>query len=328
MTLLNSRTTLKPFKYQWAFDYYLKQNQMHWLPEEVTFHEDVRDWNQNVTEEEKNLLTHIFRFFTQGDTDVANAYMHRYSNMFGYHPEVNMMLAAIANMEGVHQHAYSLLLDTVGMPETEYEAFMDYRAMADKHTYVSSFMKGEQQEDDREDIPELLKEIAVYSAFTEGMQLFSSFAILMNFPRFNKMKGMGQIVTWSIRDETLHVEAMMKVFHTLKDEFIGEFDPSALDTEIYKVAVEMVQLEDKFIDLAFELGGIEGLEPKETKAYIRYICDHRLEQLGMQPLYGVEEHPLPWLVEVLNGTEHANFFESRSTEYSKSATQGEWGDVF
>jgi ribonucleoside-diphosphate reductase beta chain len=158
------------------------------------------------------------------------------------------------------------------------------------------------------------------------MQLFASFAMLMNFPRFNKMKGMGQIVTWSVRDETLHCEGIIRLFH----EFVKERDclTKAVKEDIIDCCQKTVRLEDAFIDLAFEQGPVPGMTASEIKRYIRFIADWRLGQLGMKPVYMIEDHPLPWLAPLLNGVEHANFFETRATEYSKGATRGNWNEVW
>ena len=166
----------------------------------------------------------------------------------------------------------------------------------------------------------------MFGGFTEGLQLFASFAMLMNFPRFNKMKGMGQIVSWSVRDESLHCEGIIKLFHA----FVKERDclTQAVKEEIIDTCQKTVRLEDAFIDLAFEQGPVNGMSPKEIKKYIRYIADWRLGQLGFAPIYMVDEHPLPWLAPLLNGVEHANFFETRATEYSKAATRGDWNSVW
>jgi|TARA_R110002033_G_scaffold165622_1_gene203555 ribonucleoside-diphosphate reductase beta chain len=285
---------------------------MIWLPEDVPLHNDVKDW-QDMDESEKNLLSQIFRLFTQSDVDVASGYIDKYMRVFKK-PEARMMMSSFANMESIHQHAYSLLLDTVGMPEKEYRAFAEYEAMADKHEYISSSpLKLNNKES-------IAKNLAVYSAFTEGLQLFSSFVILLNFPRFGKMKGMGQIVTYSIRDESLHVEAMTTLFK----EFIKENVDIWTDDfkkEIYQVCREMVKLEDKFLDLVFELGDIQGLTKDEMKEYIRYIADRRLLQLGLKPNYKVSDNPLLWLDDVL-GVEHQNFFEGRATTYMKAGLKG------
>lgn len=313
----------KPFQYEWAFQAYETQNKMHWLPAEVPLHDDVKDWLHKLSASEKNLLTQLFRFFTNGDVDIGQAYIDKYCQVFR-NEEVRMMLGAFINMESVHANAYSLLMDTVGMPEVEYQAFRQYEAMAAKHDYVSSF--------DIKDEADVAKALAVYSAFTEGLQLFSTFAILMNFARGDlpsgaRMKGMTQIVTWSIRDETLHVESMLRLFKTYIDERPHLWTQQLRD-ELYAICREMVRLEDAFIDLAFEMGGIEGLTPEEVKQYIRFIADRRLQGLGLEPIFNIEKNPLGWLDYILNGVEFVNFFENRATEYAKGALTGSWADVW
>jgi ribonucleoside-diphosphate reductase beta chain len=221
-------------------------------------------------------------------------------------------------METVHIAAYSHLLDTIGMPESEYGAFLEYSEMKDKHDYLQTF--GVDSDED------IAKTLAMFGGFTEGLQLFASFAMLMNFPRFNKMKGMGQIVTWSIRDESLHCEGIIKLFHAFCKE--RNCFTKSVQSDIREMCQHTVHLEDNFIDLAFEMGPVNGMTPKEIKKYIRYIADWRLGQLGLKPIYMIDEHPLPWLAPMLNGVEHANFFEQRATEYSKAATRGNWNDVW
>jgi len=325
MSLRSTRDYYKPFDHPWMFDYYSQQNQMHWFPEDVPLHNDVKDW-QTMTGEEKNLLTQIFRLFTQSDVDVSNGYVDRYMRIFRK-PEARMMMGAFNNMESIHQHAYSLLLDTVGMPEVEYKAFAEYEAMADKHEYINAVELPEKAATSSKvgDRRAIAKALAIYSGFTEGLQLFSSFIILLNFPRFGKMKGMGQIITYSIRDESLHVEAMTKLFREFIQENIDIWtDP--FKKEIYKACRQMVALEDRFLDLVFEQGDITGLTKEEMKQYIRYIADRRLLQLGLKPNYGVKDNPLNWLDDVL-GVEHQNFFEGRATTYMKAGLRGDVGKV-
>ena len=285
---------------------------MHWFPEDVPLHNDVQDW-QDLEPSEKNLLTQIFRLFTQSDVDVSSGYVDRYMRIFKK-PEARMMMGAFNNMESIHQHAYSLLLDTVGMPEIEYKAFAEYSAMADKHQYVDAVKvtKGDKKS--------IAKALAVYSAFTEGLQLFSSFNILLNFPRFGRMKGMGQIITYSIRDESLHVEAMTRLFREFVHENLDIWNDE-FKKEIYQACRDMVDLEDRFLNLVFEMGDIEGLTKKEMQNYIRYIADRRLLQLGLKPNYKVKDNPLNWLDDVL-GVEHQNFFEGRATTYMKAGLRG------
>jgi ribonucleoside-diphosphate reductase beta chain len=303
----------KPFRYPWAHEFWKKQQQVHWMPEEVPLGEDCKDWAAKLNDGERNLLTQIFRFFTQSDVEVNDNYMERYARVFK--PiEIKMMLSAFSNMETIHIEAYALLLETIGMPESEFSAFLDYQAMRDKHDYMQTFGV--------ETHADIARTLAMFGAFTEGLQLFASFAMLMNFPRFNKMKGMGQIVSWSVRDESLHCEGMVKLYHAFAHE-TGCVTKS-VQSDIVENCRTVVSLEDKFIDLAFEAGDVKGMTPDDIKQYIRFIADWRLRQLKLPELYGVSENPLPWLQSMLSGVEHANFFEARSTEYSKAATKGQW----
>mgnify|MGYP005990951547 FL=1 len=319
MSVFEERSYYKPFQYPWAFESYDMQQKMHWLPSEVPLHEDVNDWNNRMSVAEKNLVKQILTFFTQGDVDIAQAYMDVYIPMFKQ-PEIRMMLSAIATSEANHAHSYSLLNDTIGMDDKEYKAFQEYAAMNDKHNYLWQNKGGTRDE-------KLVRDMAVFSAFGEGLQLFASFVMLLNFQRHGKMKGMGQIVAWSIRDESHHVESMIKLFHCLLDEKPHVWNDT-FKKSLYDICRDMVTLEDRFIDLAFELGPVEGLEPHEVKQYIRYIADRRLLQLGLKPNFGVKENPLEWVDWVINGVEHTNFFENRSTEYAKGALQGSWDDAF
>jgi ribonucleoside-diphosphate reductase beta chain len=318
MSLLEERNYYKPFEYPWAFEYYKTQQHLHWLPDEVPLADDLKDFRTKLDADNKKLLSQIFRFFTQADVDVCCGYAKHYLPTFKK-PEVRMMLASFAAMEAVHQEAYALLVDTLEFDESEFQMFANIKAMADKHEYLSNFsMNGPAN---------IAKTMAVYSGFTEGVQLFSSFAILLNYPRHNLMKGMGQIITWSVRDETLHVEGLSRLFR----EFIRE-NPEIwndkLKYEIYCAAERVVELEDAFIDTVFENCKVPELTANEVKEYIRYIADRRLLGLGMKKIFHSRSNPLPWLDFMLNAVEHTNFFENRSTEYARASTTGNWQDIF
>jgi ribonucleoside-diphosphate reductase beta chain len=205
------------------------------------------------------------------------------------------------------------------MPESEYSAFMKYKEMKDKYDYMQNF--------DMSSKKDIALTVAVFSAFTEGLQLFASFAILLNFPRHNKMKGMGQIVTWSVRDETLHCNSMIRLFKEFINENPEIWTPE-LKKELYNACRTIIEHEDAFIDLAFQMGPMEGLKAQEVKDYIRFIGNRRLTQLGLEPIYDIAKNPLTWLDDMLNGVEHMNFFEGRATEYSKASTQGTWVEAF
>jgi len=288
LKLTDDRNSFKPFNYPWAYDAWLKHEQAHWLHTEVPMMEDVKDWKKKLTNEEKHFLTNIFRFFVR---------------------------------EALHVAAYSHLIETVGMPESTYNEFLEYAQMRDKHDYFMALSKANGTAES------VATNIAAFSAFTEGMQLFSSFIMLLNFPRHGMMKGMGQIVTWSIVDETMHAESMIKLFRTYVEEN-RELWNDELKSKIYTIAEKMVELEDKFIDLAFSLGDMRDLTSDDVKKYIRYIADRRLISLGLKGIFKVKKNPLPWVEEMINAPTHTNFFENRATDYAKGALTGDWQDVW
>ena len=322
MSIFDSSPSYRPFRYPWAFEGYRVMQSMHWLPEEVPLQEDIHDWNQKLTPAEQNLLTQLFRFFTQADADIGCGYGSKYIPTFKP-VEIQMMLFAFAASEANHMHSYSQLIDTIGLPEAEYKAFAEYEEMAEKHEYLFA----ERCHEDGTPYTELEKialDLAVFSAFGEGMQLFSSFVILLSFKRRNLMKGMSTIVEWSLRDESHHVECMIKLFHTLIYENPHIWTPR-LKEAVKQTCEQMVTLEDKFIDLMFEMGEIAGITADEAKQYIRYTADRRMIQLGLKPVYGVKDNPCDWVDEMMTAHTHTNFFEGRSTEYSKGGVTG-WGD--
>ena len=325
-SLFEPRIYYKPFDFPWCYDAWLRQQQIHWLPEEVPMADDIQAWKSRLTDAEKNLLTQVFRFFVQSDVEVNNCYVTHYLRIFK--PiEVGMMLSAFSNIETVHIAAYAHLIDTLGMPETEYQAFLQYQEMRDKYDHMQEFSVKDFDPHKGEKISELMELMAMFGAFTEGLQLFASFAILLNFPRFNKMTGMGQIISWSVRDETLHTNCVISLLHEIIKRFPEHWNQE-LHSRILQCCNKVVKQEDAFIELAFGMGGVEGISADDVKRYIRYIANVRCRQLKIQQPYDVQENPLPWIDEMVTGLEFVNFFENRATEYSKGSTEGSWDDAF
>jgi glutaredoxin 3 len=319
MSLLKFSETYKPFLYPWAVELTKKHEEIHWIEDEAELSEDVQDWKTKLSDDEKVFITHVLRLFTQSDVQVGENYHELLIPKFKNN-EVRNMLSSFANREGVHQRAYALLNDTLGLPDEDYHAFLEYSEMADKIDFmkdgnISSHMG--------------LAHALAQSVFNEGMSVFASFVMLLNFQRFGKMKGMATIVEWSIRDETIHVQGNAKLFREFTDEHPRIINDE-LKSKIYQMAENAVALEDKFIQLAFKGNNVQGLTKKEVRDYIRHIADRRLLQLGLKPLFKQKKNPLPWLDWVLNGASHDNFFEKRVTEYSVAGMEGEdfgWDEI-
>jgi len=316
--LLQFSETYKPFHYPWAVDITTRHEKAHWIEDEIDLSEDVTDWKMGkMTPVEKEYVTNILRLFTQSDVAVGQNYYDQFIPKFKNN-EVRNMLGSFAGREGIHQRAYALLNETLGLSDAEYHAFLEYTEMADKIDFM--------MEADTSTVRGLGLSVAK-SVFNEGVALFASFVMLLNFQRFGKMKGMGKVVEWSIRDESIHVEGNSKLFKAYCAEH-----PRIVDEEfkkdIYEIARQAVKLEDKFVDLAYKMGAVEGMEASEVKQYIRYITDRRLLQLGLKTNFKVKENPLPWLEWVLNGADHTNFFENRVTEYEVAGLKGGWEEAY
>jgi|TARA_R110000822_G_scaffold211405_2_gene347045 ribonucleoside-diphosphate reductase beta chain len=316
MSLLTTSAAYKPFNYSSFVTQAIEHDKLHWGEWECDLNEDVTQWKSGkISNEEKNFITQILRLFTQSDVIVGGSYVDVFLPRIKNN-EARMMMLSFAHRETIHMRSYALLNDTLGFPEAEYTAFLEYDAMAEKIEFMQTFDPDTKQG--------LAKAIA-QTVCNEGMSLFSAFVMLLNFQRFGKLKGMCEIVEWSIRDETIHVAGMTELFRT----FINE-NPEVVTDEfklsIYEMYRTAVLLEDKVIDLAFEMGTVEGLEASEVKCYIRYIADRRLTNLGLKPNWDIEENPLPWLDWVLNGDSFKNFFEGRVTDYSADGMSGSsWG---
>mgnify|MGYP001455145798 CR=1 FL=1 len=316
--LMEFSETYKPFYYPWAVDLTSRHEKSHWIEDEIDLSEDVADWKGNkMTNNEKEYITNILRLFTQSDVAVGQNYYDIFIPRFKNN-EVRNMLGSFASREGIHQRAYALLNETLGLPDSEYHAFLEYKEMTDKVDFM--------MDNDSNTLTGTGLALAKM-VFNEGVSLFASFVMLLNFQRFGKMKGMGKVVEWSIRDESMHVEGNAKLFKAFCAEHTRIVDDE-FKAAIYAMAKKSVRLEDKFIDLAYEVGDMEGLGKEEVKEYIRYITDRRLLQLGLKPNFKVKENPLPWLEWVLNGADHTNFFEGRVTEYEVAGLNGSWHEAY
>jgi len=319
--IFGTRESFKPFMYPWAYDIWLDHERMHWISREVPLHEDVRDWNNRLSAEDKQFLTDVFLLFTQSDVDVANGYVQDYLPHF-QQPEIRMMLLGFASREATHIDAYSYLIETLGKPDSFYSEFLNIPIMKAKHDFFNKvIMKSKKKE-------QLPLQIAGISAFTEGMFLFSSFVMLLNYPKNGLMKGMGQIVTWSILDEQKHVEGLTQIFRTMIQENHSWWTDDT-KKEIYATAELMTAMEEDFIDYIYgKQKEIHGLNIDDLKQYIKYIIDRRLIAIGMKGIHKAKENPLPWVDGMVASQNHENFFEARATSYAKGAIRGSWGDVW
>lgn len=309
MSLLKPRVTYAPFEYQEAYDYFLKQQMAHWLFVEVQMGADIDDWKLKLSETDKHVIGSILKGFTQTEIFIQDYWSNKVANWFKK-PEIQMMANTFAGFESIHAAGYSYLEESLGIQN--YEAFLHDPASKAKIDRLIE-TKGKSKR-------EIALSLAIFSAFNEGVNLFSSFAVLMSFAQRNMLKGLGQIVAWSIKDESLHSEAGCWLFRT----FIKE-NPDLLDdvlkNEIYDAARLTVQLEDEFIEKAFEKGDLPNLSKSDLKNYIRHRANTKLQDLGLKSNWkNLDKESLErmeWFSVLSSGVELQDFFAGRVTTYSK-----------
>jgi ribonucleoside-diphosphate reductase beta chain len=311
------RPHYKPFEYQTAFEFYKDQHRAHWLADEVPLSSDLNDWKLKLSESEKNLIGNILKSFAQTETYVNDYWATKVAVWFPKH-EIKAMACAFADFESIHAEAYARLNEELGLDD--FEAFMeDEEAKAKIDRLVE--LPGNT-------LREKALSLAIFSAFTEGVNLFSSFAVLMSFQLRNLMKGTGQIVEWSVRDESLHSKAGCWLFRTLMQEN-PELDNPMMTIDIYEACEISVGLEFDFIDKAFEMGEIEGLNKAQLKNFIKERANQKLIELGYNPLYNDIDPNLlkqmEWFGHLTSGKTHQDFFAGRVTDYSKSTA--DWSDL-
>jgi len=307
--LLEGRSTYKPFHYARAHDYWLKQQNAHWLHTEVPMASDVQDWKLNLTDADRAVVGGVLKGFIQTEI-VVNDYWSKNVARWFPHPEIVMMASAFANMETIHTIAYAHLNDSLGL--SDYDAFLEEPTAKAKLDRLLSVEK--------ETPRDIARSLAIFSGFTEGVSLFSSFAALLNFSRSNLLKGVGQIISFSIRDESLHSDAGCWLFR----QFIAE-NPEIWDDElkrdIYEAARQTVALEDAFIDSFFSTGEIRGLKREDLKTFIRRRANVKLGDLGLKRNWTELDESLldrmSWFDFLSTGVESQDFFANRVSDYSK-----------
>ena len=323
--ITKERIVYKPFEYPVAFDYWLKQQQAHWIHTEVPMMSDINDWKQNLTETEKNIIGSILKGFAQTET-VVNDYWTGLVTKWFRKPEIIAMATTFGAMETIHAEAYSLLNEELGLDD--FSEFLEDEATMAK---IEALTENRDSFDGEVDWHERAKSLAIFSAFTEGVNLFSSFAVLLSFKMRNKLKGVGQIVEWSIRDESMHSEAGCWLFRTLLEEK-PELKTPELEAAINEAALLSLQLELDFIEKVYEMGDLEGCSKDDLAHFIKNRVNTKLGDLGYNPIIGdVDMNAvgrMKWFDHLSAGKQHTDFFANRVTNYSKGVQDWDASAIF
>lgn len=309
MNITTARTSYAPILYPEADRFCDLQHSVHWLPNEIPLGSDVDDWKRKLTLSEKNVISQILKGFVATEIFIEDYWAAKVSRWFK-HPEIQRMACTFAAFEGIHAKSYARLNEELDL--VDFDAFQeepDAKAKIDRLMSI----KGNSKSD-------IALSLAVFSAFNEGVNLFSSFAVLISFQRRNLLKGVGKIIEFSIRDESLHSTAGCYLFRQLVSEF-PELMTDELKKNIYDAARMTVELEDNFIDNAFSMGDIEGLDHKDLKNYIRYRTNGKLIELGLKSNWkNIDKESLEkmvWFDVLSQGVVSQDFFAGRTSDYGK-----------
>ena len=326
--LFQERIEYKPFEYPIYYtEGWLKQAQAFWLHTEISMQGDVKDWNENLTPEEKNLVGNILLGFAQTECAVSDYWTTMVTRWFPKH-EIKQMAMMFGSQETIHATAYSYLNETLGLED--FAGFLHEPAIADRFEFLMNTEADwtyEDLQDNARARKQVARSLAIFSAFAEGVALYSSFAVLYSFQMRDKLKGIGQQMKWSVRDESLHSKMGCQLFRHMCEEY-----PELLDEvkdDVLEAAQLMVQMEMSYIDKIFESGDLENLKKDDLKEFIKMRANEKLAELNIEPAFMYNEQQaeeLDWFYHLTGGHTHTDFFAVRPTDYSKAGEDENWDE--
>jgi ribonucleoside-diphosphate reductase beta chain len=326
--LFVERVEYKPFEYPIYYtEGWLKQAQVFWLHTEIPMQGDVKDWNERLTPAEKNLVGNILLGFAQTECAVSDYWTGMVTKWFPKH-EIKQMAMMFGSQETIHATAYSYLNETLGLED--FKAFLHEPTIASKFEFLmetSSEYSHEDLYNSAEARKDAARSLAIFSAFAEGVSLYSSFAVLYSFQMRNLLKGIGQQMKWSVRDESLHSKMGCQLFRHMCEEY-PELKESVA-SQVHEAATLMVEMEMKFIDKMFEMGDLENLTAGDLKEFIKRRANEKLNELGYESQFSfdvVAAERLDWFYHLTGGVEHTDFFALRPTAYSKAGENENWDE--
>jgi ribonucleoside-diphosphate reductase beta chain len=322
MGLFDKRIPYKPFEYSVYYtEGWLKQAQAFWLHTEISMQGDIKDWNEKLAEKEKHLVGNILLGFAQTECAVSDYWTQKVVSWFPKH-EIQQMAMIFGSQETIHAVAYSYLNETLGLED--FEAFLHEPATADRFENLVSY--------DGNSPVGIGRSLAVFSAFAEGVSLYSAFAVLYSFQLRNLLKGIGQQMKWSVRDESLHSKMGCQLFRHMCEE--NNQLKHLCKNDIIEAAETMVKLETKYIDKMFEMGDIDGIRSNDLKHFIKKRTNEKMVELGYSELanhFAYDKSAasnLDWFYHLTGGVTHTDFFAIRPTDYSKAGEGEDFEDIW
>lgn len=316
--ITTERLNFMPFEYQWAYDYWFQQQNVHWMFQEINMQSDIKNWHEDLSEDEKKVIGNILKGFAQTETAVNDYWTQKVTRWFPV-PEIKMMAVTFGSFETIHARAYSYLNEILGLDD--FKSFLGDEATMERLDQLINIS-------DDSSLEEIAMSLAIFSALAEGVSLFSQFAILLSFKVKDKLQGIGQQMMWSCRDESLHSEAGCKLFRELVKEN-PHINTKHFQDKIKSTFDEFLTVELNYLDSIFEDCTLSTITKEELKEFIYDRANRKLIELGIESenRYEVDKKTLSrldWFYPMISGTQSTDFFKNKETQYSKA--NEDWND--
>ena len=314
---------LLPLRFGWAYELYRTMKANHWEPEDVPMQKDVEQWRDPaaLTEIDRWIIRMGVGYFSAAEGIVGDNVIHVVRELVTA-SELKLVLGRHAHEENIHADSLLYMISSLGIDPGECEAmFDDIPTIVAKNEFVTRVSRALRRDIDTED-PEskrlLARNVFVFGQCMEGTQFYGLFGMILSLYRQGKLTGIGTMFRYTLRDESNHIELFRRLLLELVAENPEIWDGAFRD-ELRELMREAVGLEKEFIADCLPVEGV-GLSGEELGLYIEYVADRRLEGVGLEPLRGGVENPLPWLAELMDLRKEQNFFEGRATEYQQSSS--------
>ena len=320
--MINCRADLNqliPFKYEWAWEKYIKARENHWMPDEIPMQDDVTQWRSDgiLTEEERQVVKRSLGFFATADSLVANNIVLGVYRLIT-NPECRNYLLLQASEEALHTHAYQYCIQSLGMDESElFNMYREIKSVGDKSVWAlnktsllsdPNFNTGTLAADRR-----LLENLIAYYCVVEGIFFYCGFALILSMAREGKMINTAKQFEMIMRDESMHINFGIDMINQIKLE-----NPHLWDEEMQNKASTLIQ-EGLELEVAFARDtmpqGIQGMNVELMTTYLQYIANRRFASLRLPELYDAPENPFSWMTRTIDQQKQVAFFEQNVADY-------------
>lgn len=307
--------SLHPIRYQWAYDLYQQAVRNTWFPHEIALKEDLEDWSK-MTEDERHAVKFLMAFFNPAELIVNRSIA---LGIYPYlkSPECHLYLAKQMWEEANHCVAFEYVLETFPLDrEKVYNVHLENPAMKAKEAYINRYL-GRMTEESLdiatiEGKKDFIRNLVATNIVMEGTWFYSGFMVALSFRQRNQLRNFASMITWVLRDESLHLQFGINLIHNILEEN-ADLLTEEFATEIRNIIIEGVDLEVSYNKDLFPRG-ILGLNADYVNQYVQYVADRRLLELGLETHYNVK-NPAKWMATATDVFELVNFFEAQNTSY-------------